>query len=247
MKLSTILVIIGLIIISLYLSVEVSYYASAETVVENKTDVPYLVIPKINVEQSINNKSISYGIYHEPKSSKPGFGTTILFGHRTFHGSPFLNLDKLKKGDNITVSWPEIGNVEYTVEKSFIVPASYRMSVDQGDTLFLITCYPLGSSKERLIIQANQTKINPFKITKTEDISKKPYALLFILIFFAFGLILDYTYPVQEDKIVLFATTVALTVFLLFAYLFPLPADQVTSYLSNISSFFGVEGVKLVI
>jgi len=241
MKISTILIIIGMIIISLYFSVEVSYYASADTVVDNKSDVPYLLIPKINVEQSINNKSISYGIYFEPKSSKPGFGTTILFGHRTFHGSPFLNLDKLKKGDNITVSWPGLGNVEYTVEKSFVVPASYRMSVDQGNTLFLITCYPLGSSKERLIIQANQTKINPFQATKTNETSKKPYALLFIALFFVFGLILDYAYPIQEDKIILFIVTVTLTVFLLLGYFFPLPADQVSSYISNVSSFFGFD------
>ncbi|MDI6723730.1 MAG: class E sortase [Methanobacterium sp.] len=239
MKLSTFLVIIGLIIISLYFLVEVSYYASAETVLENKSDVPRLLIPKINVDQNINNKSISYGIYHEPKSAKPGFGTTILFGHRTFYGSPFLNLDKLKKGDKITVAWPEIGNVEYTVEKSFIVPASYRMSVEQGKTLFLITCYPLGSSKERLIIQANQTKIYPFQIIKKEDMSKKPYAFAFIGLFLAIGLILDYAYPVKEDKIILFITTIALTLFLLFGYFFPIPAEQLTSYLSNLSSFFG--------
>jgi len=239
MKISTLLVILGLIIISLYFLVEVSYYASAETVVQNKTDVPYLLIPKINIDQSINNKSISYGIYYEPKSSKPGYGTTILFGHRTFSGSPFLNLDKLKKGDKITVSWPKIGNVEYTVEKSFVVPASYRMSVDQGKKLFLITCYPLGSTKERLIIQANQTRIYPFQVTKTEDTSKKPYAFIFIGLFLAIGLILDYAYPVQEDKIILFITTIALTLFLLFGYFFPIPTDQITSYLSNLNGFLG--------
>ncbi len=239
MKFSTLFVILGLIIISLYFLVEVSYYSSAEIVVENKTDIPYLIIPKINIDQSINNKSISHGIYYEPKSAKPGFGTTILFGHRTFYGSPFLNLDKLKKGDKITVSWPKIGNVEYTVEKSFIVPASYRMSVDQGKKLFLITCYPLGSSKERLIIQANQTKINPFQVTRKEDTSKKPYAFIFITLFLAIGLILNYAYPVKEDKIILFITTIALTLFLLFAYFFPIPADHISSYLSSLNSFFG--------
>ncbi len=239
MKFSTFFVILGLIIISLYFLVEVSYYASAETVLENKTDVPTLLIPKINVNQSINNKSISYGIYHEPKSSKPGYGTTILFGHRTFHGSPFLNLDKLQKGDKITLSWPGIGNVEYTVEKSFIVPASYRMSVDQGKTLFLITCYPLGSSKERMIIQANQTRMYPFQAIKTEDTSKKPYAFIFIGLFLTLGLILNYAYPVKEDKIILFIATIALTLFLLFGYFFPVPADQVEYYLSAINSFFG--------
>lgn len=239
MKLSTFFIIAGMIIISLYFLVEVNYYASAEKVVENKSDTPYLKIPKINIDQSINNKSISYGIYYEPKSKKPGYGTTVLFGHRTFYGSPFLNLDKLQKGDNITVSWPGIGNVEYTVEKSFVVPASYRLSIEQGKKLFLVTCYPLGSSKERLIIQASQTKTYPFQVTKTKDTSKTPYALLFIGLFLIIGLSITYAYPVNDDKIILFIVTIALTIFLVYGYLFPTPPDQITSQISNISSIFG--------
>ena len=113
MKLSTFFVLVGMLIISLYGLIEVSYYASAQNLTENSSDTPYLIIPGIGVDQAINNKSVDYGIYHEPKSAKPGFGTVALFGHRTLHGSPFLNLDKLQPGDNITVEWPGIGNVEY--------------------------------------------------------------------------------------------------------------------------------------
>jgi LPXTG-site transpeptidase (sortase) family protein len=242
MKLSTVFIIAGMLIISLYFLVEVSYYAAAETNVdENQTTVPYLIIPSIGIDQSINNKSIDYGIYHEPESSKPGLGTVILFGHRTFYGSPFLNLDKLKKGDNITLSWPGIGNVEYTVVKSYIVPASYRLSVEQGKTLFLITCYPLGSTKERLIIQANQTHIYPFNYsddTNTTSNTQIPYSILFISLFLGSGLILTYLYPVNDDKIILFITIVALTMFLIYAYLFPIPPNNITSQISNINSWF---------
>ena len=242
MKLSTVFIIAGMLIISLYFLVEVSYYASANTNVDNnRTNIPYLIIPSIGIDQSINNKSIDYGIYHEPESSKPGLGTVILFGHRTFYGSPFLNLDKLKKGDNITLSWPGIGNVEYTVVKSYIVPASYRISVDQGKTLFLITCYPLGSTKERLIIQANQTHIYPFNYsddTNTTSNTQIPYSILFISLFLGSGLILTYLYPVNDDKIILFITIVALTMFLIYAYLFPIPPNNITSQISNINSWF---------
>jgi LPXTG-site transpeptidase (sortase) family protein len=242
MKLSTVFIIAGMLIISLYFLVEVSYYASANTNVDNnRTSIPYLIIPSIGIDQSINNKSIDYGIYHEPESSKPGLGTVILFGHRTFYGSPFLNLDKLKKGDNITLSWPGIGNVEYTVVKSYIVPASYRLSVVQGKTLFLITCYPLGSTKERLIIQANQTHIYPFNYsddTNTTSNTQIPYSILFISLFLGSGLILTYLYPVNDDKIILFITIVALTMFLIYAYLFPIPPNNITSQISNINSWF---------
>lgn len=243
MKLSTLFIIVGMIIISLYTLVEVSYYSSASTMDQNRSDVPYLEIPSIGVDQSINNKSIDYGIYHEPESTKPGLGTVILAGHRTFHSSPFLNLDKLKAGDNITVSWPGIGNVEYNVVKSYVVPASYQLPLDQGKTLILYTCYPLGSSKERLIIQASQTHIYPFNYAKSNNPSSDtsiPYSILFIGGFLGFGLLLTYFYPVNDDKIFLFMTVIALTLFLSYAYMFPIPPNNITSQISNINSWFGV-------
>ena len=243
MKLSTFFIIAGMVIISLYFMVEVSFYATTENVVLNKSDTPFLEIPKIGVDQNINNKSVNYGVYYEPESAKPGYGTVVLAGHRTFYSSPFLNLDKLKTGDNITISWPEIGNVQYKVVRTYIVPASYQLSLDQGKTLILYTCYPLGSSKERLIIQANQTKIVPFSYSKTAnaDNGKKsfPYAPLLIAAFLGIGLVLSYLYPVQEDKIFIFMTTIALTLFLVFGYYFPVPGDQISSQISNLSDIFG--------
>jgi sortase (surface protein transpeptidase) len=98
MKVSTVLVIAGMIIISLYFLVEVNYYSGAEDTQKNSSDAPYLLIPAIGIEQIINNKSVDYGVYHEPQSSQPGSGTVVLFGHRTLHGSPFLKLDQLKTG-----------------------------------------------------------------------------------------------------------------------------------------------------
>jgi len=242
MKLTTVFIIAGMIIISLYFLVEVSYHATTETkIVTNQNNVPYLEIPSIEIHQNINNKSIDHGIYHEPESSKPGLGTVILFGHRTFYGSPFLNLDKLKEGDNITLSWPGIGNVEYMVVKSYVVPAFYRISVEQGKTLFLITCYPLGSTKERLIIQANQTHIYPFNHANNNKSSLStpvPYSLLLIGIFLGLGLILTYFYPVKDDKIIVLIATIALTIFLIYAYLFPIPPNNITSKISDINSWF---------
>lgn len=143
MKISTLFILFGMLIISLYGLIEVSYYSSANQLITDNTNIPYIEIPKIDVDQPINNKSVDYSIYHDLKSAKPGFGTVALFGHRTLHGSSFLNLDKLQTGDNITIKWPGIGNVEYEVINSTIVPASYKLSVEQGNTLFLATCYPL--------------------------------------------------------------------------------------------------------
>jgi sortase A len=240
MKISTLFVVLGLVIISLYCFMEVDYYVSYQEITKNTSDVPYLTISKIGLEQAINNKSINYGVYHEPASATPGSGTVILFGHRTLHGSPFLNLDKLTAGDNITVEWPGIGDVDYTVMNSTIVPASYRMSVDQGNVLFLITCYPLGSSAERLIIEAKQGGIYPIQKTEQKANPQAPYAPLIILGFFLGGTFLSYIYPVKDERIIIFIAIIALTLFLVVEYFFQLPTDGIESALSNINNFLGV-------
>lgn len=239
MKISTIFVVLGLFIISLYCIVEVNYYASAQEVTRNISDTPYLKISEIGVDQPINNKSINYGVYHEPTSSKPGQGTVVLFGHRTLHGSPFLRLNELKAGDNITLEWPGIGNVEYMVINSTIVPASYRLSVEQGKVLFLITCYPLGSSAQRLIIEAKQGNIYPIQKTATKPPENPEYAFLIMAGFFAVGTILSYLYPVKGDKILIFGATVLFTLFLVVGYFYqPLP-DAVASGLSWMNGLLG--------
>lgn len=240
MKISTLFIIVGMVILSFYVLIEVNYYAAADIILENQSDVPFLEIPAIGVNESINNKSVSYGIYHEPQSSKPGLGTVIIFGHRTLYGSPFLDLDKLKNGDKINLIWPEIGNAQYTVNDTFIVPASYRMSVEQGNTLFLITCYPLGSTRERYIVQAKLEGITPITNKTTRENPKSFYAPLLIVGFFGIGMIINYIYPVDEDKKIIFVAVLALTLFLIFGYIFPTPADYISNKLAEINSLLGV-------
>lgn len=240
MKISTVLIVVGLLIISLYCLVEVNYCSEVQSVVKNTSDTPYVFIPTIGVEQPINNKSIDYGVYHEPESADPGSGTVILFGHRTLHGSPFLNLDKLKAGDNVTVQWPGVGNVEYTVMNSTVVPASYRMSVDQGNVLFLITCYPLGSTAQRLIVEAKQGNIYPIQKTEKKPNSQASYAPWIIVGFLAVGTILSYIYPVKEERLIILLVAVVLTLLLIVGYFFPVPTDGIESFLSQANNLLGL-------
>ncbi|MDD1774768.1 MAG: class E sortase [Methanobacterium sp.] len=236
MKFSTAMVLVGMFIISLYLLIEVEYYSYSVNVDLNPQDTPYLKIPKIGVNESINNKSVDHGIYFEPKSFKPTMGTTILFGHRTLHGSPFLNLDKLKPGDKIYVEWPTIGNVTYSMVNSTVVDASYQMPVEQGNNLFLITCYPLGSDKQRLIIEAEYETITPLNATQPMQNPQAPVGLMIIGALFAGGLVLGRIYPVAEDRIWIFMATIALSLLLVFAYFYPVPTDALESMLSKINS-----------
>ena len=240
MKFSTAMVIVGMLIISLYLLIEVGYYSYSVNTESNPQDTPYIIIPKIGVNQSINNQSIDHGIYFEPKSFKPTNGTTILFGHRTLHGSPFLKLDQLQPGDKIYVEWPGIGNVTYSMVNSTIVDASYMMPVEQGNTLFLITCYPLGSDKQRLIIQADYETITPLNpATVQVQNPQAPLGIMLISLLFAGGLILGRFYPVADDRIWIFMATLALTMLLVFAYFYPVPNDTLESGLSQLNSMLG--------
>jgi sortase A len=241
MKVSTVLVIAGMFIISLYFLVEVNYYSGVDGNDQNSSDTPYLIIPSIGIEESINNKSVDYGVYHEPQSAKPGSGTVVLFGHRTLHGSPFLKLDQLKQGDNVTLAWSGIGNVEYRVINTTIVPSSYRLSVEQGNVLFLITCYPLGSTQQRLIIKAKEEHIYPYQAPgASPDNSQKNYALALIAGFFAGGTLLSLVYPIREERYILAIATLAMTMFLVMGYLFPIPAIGIESQISNLSNYLGV-------
>ncbi|MDD3984393.1 MAG: class E sortase [Methanobacterium sp.] len=240
MKISTFFILFGMLIISLYGLIEISYYSSANQFITDNTNIPYLEIPKIDVNQPINNKSVDYGIYHDLKSAKPGLGTIALFGHRTLHGSSFLNLDKLQPGDNITIKWPGIGNVEYEVINSTIVQASYKLSVEQGNTLFLATCYPFGTSNERLMIRATQVHIYPLNMSNKKIDNNPQYALIIILAFFIGGIIISSIYPVKEEQHIIFLATIIITLFLIITYIYPIPPTAIESKLSLINKIIGV-------
>jgi LPXTG-site transpeptidase (sortase) family protein len=239
MKLPTLFIIVGMFIISLYLLIEVDYYSYSATI-SDSNDTPYVVIPSIGVNESINNKSIDYGVYYEPLSSLPGQGTVILFGHRTLHGSPFLNLNELQSGDNVYLEWPGIGNVEYTVSNTTIVDASYQIPLYQGNTLFLITCYPISSDTQRMIIGSKYDNTTPLQSTQSKPNSQSSDAFLIIAGLFGGGMLLSKFYPVKQDKILIVIATIALTVLLIYAYFFPVPTDGIESLLTNINNFFSL-------
>jgi LPXTG-site transpeptidase (sortase) family protein len=54
-------------------------------------------------------------------SALPGErGTALIAGHRTTYGAPFRHIDRLRRGDRLTVDMP-YGTVRYAVEATRIV------------------------------------------------------------------------------------------------------------------------------
>ena len=221
---TTIIVIICLLIIGLYAMGEVNYYSS-KAVVERNIDSPTILIPSIGVNEKINEVSLSQGVLHEPSSYQPLSGDVLLFGHRTLQGSPFLRLNELSNGDELILEWPGIGEIKYNVINSTIVPADYQLNaVEGGNSLYLITCDPIGSTANRLIIQGELSETNQIN---SEVISSNPQesnALIITAIFLVIGLVFSYFYPKDQRGYIL-ATVLIISAILIFCCIFPIPSE----------------------
>lgn len=87
----------------------------------------------------------------------PGMpGNSVVSGHRTTYGGPFRNLDRLRRGDRITVEVPQFGTTVFEVRDSFVVAPGdvWVASGSGGVRLTLTTCHPVGSDRERYVVQA---------------------------------------------------------------------------------------------
>lgn len=83
-------------------------------------------------------------------------GNATLAGHRTTYGGPFRHLDSLEIGDLIYFETPNRQTSVFEVRGSAVVlPENVSVTYPtDGVRLTLTTCTPVGSTRERLIIQA---------------------------------------------------------------------------------------------
>jgi len=86
-------------------------------------------------------------------------GNMVIFGHRYFHIPPatdtFFNLDKVKVNDSIIIR-TKLGQWNYHVKEVKIV-SKYDKTIFENTktpTLTLVTCHPLWTSKNRLVVIA---------------------------------------------------------------------------------------------
>ena len=225
-SITTIIVIICIIIIGLYAMGEVNYFSSKISV-ERNVDSPTVYIPSIGVEEKINNVSLSQGVMHDVSSYKPTQGDTLLFGHRTLQGSPFLRLNELKAGDTILLEWPGIGELNYKVVNSTIVPATYSLNAkENGDTLYLITCDPIGSTENRLIIEGELTAQNPINTTIIKNNPQESNAIIITAIFLVIGLVFSFFYP-KNNRIYILAIVLIIFAILLYCCINPIPSELI--------------------
>ncbi|MEX2193797.1 MAG: class E sortase [Thermoleophilaceae bacterium] len=121
--------------------------------------IPGIGVSRVIVEGT-DAGELREGPGHYPRTSLPGMrGTVGVAGHRTTYGAPFNEVDKLEKGDRITVEMP-YGRFTYRVEGARIVPPTAvevvrRVSYDR---LVLSACHPKYSAAERIVVFARQVE-----------------------------------------------------------------------------------------
>lgn len=243
----TIITIIAFLIIGLYALTEVNYFSYKNVAEADDVNASVVIIPSLGVFEKINNVSISQGVYIDEMSNIPTKGDVVLFGHRTLQGSPFLRLDSLKEGDIITLEWPGIGEVNYTVNSSQIVPASYDFDInashEEGDIhdqdIYLITCNPIGSSAERLIVSGDLNSTSLINETALEENPQAAWAWYITIGFLIFGLVIAYFTPKEEQKIIL-AVVIIITIVLAYFCIFPISSQVWADQLGWLNSLMGV-------
>ena len=245
-KPTTIIVIIAFLIIGLYALTEVNYFSYKQVAESKDVNASVVVIPAIGVFEKINNVSISQGVYIDETSNIPTKGDTVLYGHRTLQGSPFLRLDALKKGDVVSVEWPGIGEVNYTVKESEIIAPTNFLDLNESHAndvnnqdLYLVTCHPIGSSAQRLVVTAELDSVSPINETVLEQNPQAHWAWLITAGFLILGLIVAYFTPAEERKIIL-AVVIAITIVLAYFCIFPISSQVWADQLGWLNSLMGV-------
>ena len=133
----------------------------------------HLVIPKIGVDSPVawdvsdenTLDALEKGVAHYQGTALPGeIGNVFITGHSSYYlwagGSYkqiFALLDKLEAGDRIYVNYQNQVFAYEVTGKKVVKPEDLSV-LDQGDqkTLTLMTCVPVGTNLNRLIVSAKQ-------------------------------------------------------------------------------------------
>jgi sortase A len=133
-----------------------------------RIDIPSIGVSEYVVEGT-DVTTLRKGPGHYPETPLPGDpGTAAIAGHRTTYGAPFRRIDKLQRGEPITVDMPD-GRFLYRVERKRIVDdqdLSVLESVGR-QRLMLSACHPLYSAAQRIIVFARFLRREPPRVMES--------------------------------------------------------------------------------
>ncbi len=155
---------------------------------------PNIIIKDINVnapviydEKTVNQNSFQLalrrGVVHYPDTALPGQpGNVVIFGHSSGqwwapgdYKFVFTLLDKLEAEDLIYIDYQGTRYI-YRVYDKIVVKPSDLSVLNQGskNILTLITCTPVGSSTNRLIVRAQQILPKASNNTSSTQAATRP-------------------------------------------------------------------------
>ena len=119
-----------------------------------------VVIPRTGLDQplfdGITQNTINAGPAHWPGTAVPGgVGNVVVAGHRTTYTRPFNGNGNIRDGDKIIFVMNDGWQFVYNVDAELVVPNTAMWIKDQhlGRRVTLFTCHPIGSARERLVVQ----------------------------------------------------------------------------------------------
>ena len=154
-----------------------------------------LIIPKLNVDVPINfgistsevMEAMNHGVAHYRinwASAYPGeVGNFVVMGHSAgdiYSGNQykfiFSGLERLEVGDIIYVHYNSVRYTYKMVGSEIIWPTEVSKLVIDTDKpmMTLVTCWPLGTSRQRLLISAEQISPSVETATQQEEVVEEP-------------------------------------------------------------------------
>lgn len=151
------------------------------TITQAVSAEPRLIIPKINVDVPVHfgiplsevMSAMNNGVAHyriAGASAYPGeIGNMVITGHSAgdiYSSNPykyiFSGLERLNDGDLIYVNYNSVRYTYRVVKKEVVEPSNVAALVVNTDKplLTLVTCTPLGTSRYRLLVTAEQISPN---------------------------------------------------------------------------------------
>ncbi len=136
-----------------------------------------LLIDKISLSSSITwdvgdesiIEKLKEGVVHYKNTSRPGEGGNIfIVGHssnyswiNSQYNSVFALLDKLIRGDQISIYYKSRKYTYEVVDQKVISPKNVEVIDNTNEEMLtLMTCWPVGTSLNRLVVQAKLLKVD---------------------------------------------------------------------------------------
>lgn len=162
------------------------------TVTQAVSDEPRLIIPKLNIDVPVRYgvplsevmSAMNNGVAHyriAGASAYPGeVGNFVITGHSAgdiYSSNPykyiFSGLERLENGDLIYVNYQSKRYTYRVIKKEVVEPSNVAALVVETSKplLTLVTCTPLGTSRYRLLVTAEQISPSPENAEQSEVIA----------------------------------------------------------------------------